>query len=155
VVQVRRCKLGIRCHRHKWTAKADGLLDKMSDEAAARQIRCSVDAVKSRRFRLCIPPFEPDWKHWTAKEDQWLGTMPDSAVAGKLGRAESGVRFRRLKLGISRCHNSAFRRPWTTTELGLLGTLPDKVVAEKCGRTLQAIRLKRFAVRIPAPKTRK
>jgi hypothetical protein len=147
VVQVRRCKLGIRCHRHKWTPKADQLLGQMSDEAAARQIGCSVSAIKNRRFLLCIPQFEPGWKHWNAEEDQLLGTMPDSAVAKKLGRA-SGVRSRRLELGIPQ--NNPALRPWNAEELRLLGTTSDKVVAEKCGRTERGVRMKRFVLRIPA-----
>jgi hypothetical protein len=159
-VQVRRCKLGIQCHRHKWTPKADGLLGQMPDQAAAKRIGCSVYAVKGRRFQLGIPMFEPQWKYWTTKEDELLGTMPDAAVARNLGRGVSGVRSRRLQRGIPRWNSPAFRGRWLASEVRLLGTMPDKMVAEKCGRTERAVRMKRFfcasrhrsAARIPVHK---
>ena len=77
------------------------MLGTMTDERLVRQLKRSVETVRTRRARKGIPVFYPKHHWWTPEDDKLLGLRPDAQVAMLLGIGVSAVRHRRNQLRIS------------------------------------------------------
>ena len=117
-----------------WTKQEEALLGTQPDEAIARRLTRTFDAVRYRRSQLGIPIFGGIGHQWTAAQDGLLRLHTTKGVARRLGISMTMVYWRRRKLGI------AGLLPWKPKERALLGTMSDHDVARKLKRSLGAVR---------------
>jgi len=130
-----------------WTPKELALVGEDHDEAIAKRIGRTREAVRDRRRLLGIPAFS-GWagggRPWSKEEDTLLGTDTDEKIAKCLDRTRNAVSNRRESLGIK-----PFVKRWTSAEDKLLGRMPDSKLAAKLGRSLAAVMHRRVAMGRP------
>lgn len=139
----------------EWTPEQLAFLGTDHDEAIAKKLKRTVEAIRSQRRIRKIPAYS-GWPGsapgWTDEELALLGTMPDAEVAVQINRTLGAVKQKRVALRI--LSHSGFTvgggRAWTEEEVALLGTDRDKVIAKKIGRTRAACAIQRSLRGIPA-----
>ena len=129
-------------HREWWTDYEIRLLGRIRDDALAKLVRRSVDAVAAKRESLDIPIFQAKRVGWSKREIELLGKRSDSIVARMLGRSRYAVQLKRYALRIPPRWEG--RRRWTHCEEALLGTIRDREAAKKLGRSISSVRAQRL-----------
>ena len=90
-----------------WTDEEMALLGTMADEAVAKQVNRTVQAVRQKRERMGIPnptdsPRVGPRPRWTPAEDKLALTLLIREAAERTGRTKTAVRVRRRLLKIQR-----------------------------------------------------
>jgi len=130
-----------------WTPEELALVGEDHDEAIAKRIGRTREAVRDRPRLLSIPAFS-GWagggRPWSKEEDALLGTDTDEKIAKCLDRTRNAVSHQRESLGIK-----PYVKRWTPAADKLLGRMPDAKLAARLGRSLVAVVRRRVAMGRP------